>query len=159
MRDVGTTDYRGKDRVQSDPAAVSMTVQSDAHLADINTILREFSAGGLAALADADLAYKDISEFTDLADALNQAKQAELEFMKLPSKVRQIFEHDVAVWLDTAHDPEKRDALVTAGFIKEAVQGGEIAGGAGGTTTAKPSTLEGGAEEPPAAPAAPAAPA
>ena len=62
--------------------------------------------------------FKDVSEFTDLADALNQAKVAEVEFLKLPSKVREIFEHDVAVWLDTAHDQEKRDALVAAGYIK-----------------------------------------
>jgi len=111
-------DYRGKARVQTVNDQPSMTVQSDAHLADVNMIMQTFLREGMESLNEADLMFKDVSEFTDLADALNQAKVAEIEFLKLPSKVREIFNHDVAVWLDTAHDEDKRDALVEAGFIK-----------------------------------------
>ncbi len=117
-RIVGVEDLRGKPRIQTINEQPSMTVQSDAHLADMNNILKQFAADGMSALDEADLHYKDVSEFTDLQDALNQARIAELDFLKLPSKVREIFDHDVAVWLDTAHDQEKRDALVEAGFIK-----------------------------------------
>jgi len=111
-------DSRGKPRVQTVNTDPSMTVQSDAHMADITNILKQFGQGGMEMLDEADLMFKDVSEFTDLQDALNQARVAEVEFLKLPSKVREIFNHDVAVWLDTAHDQDKRDALVEAGFLK-----------------------------------------
>lgn len=118
MRKVGELDSRGKNRVQSINDEDSMTVQSDAHLADIGEILRSYGATGMLDLQETAMEFGDISSFTDLADALSQAKEAEVEFMKLPSKVRGIFDHDVAVWLDTAHDKDKRDALVEAGFLE-----------------------------------------
>lgn len=121
-RNVAAIDSRGKKRVQTVNKDPSKTIQSDAHLADITNILKRFGAEGMEMLDETALTFADISEFTDLADALNQAKVAEIEFLKLPSKVREIFEHDVAVWLDTAHDKDKRDALVQAGFIKENVE-------------------------------------
>lgn len=120
MRKVGKLDSRGKDRLQfqsvnDDP---SMTVQSDSHLADLNVIMLGYMQEGQGLLDQVEGEYLDVSEFTDLADALNQAKLAETEFLKLPPKVRGIFNHDVAEWLDTAHDKEKRQALVEAGFLK-----------------------------------------
>ncbi len=117
-RNVGILDSRGKNRVRTVNDEPSMTVQSDAHLADINVIMGDFAQGGMQALDEAELVFADVSEFTDLQDALNQARIAEVEFMKLPSKVREVFEHDVAVWLDTAHDDDKRAALVEAGFLE-----------------------------------------
>lgn len=117
MRKVGKKDYLGRDRVQTINEDDSMTVQSDAHLADINRIMREFAQDGAAMLDQTALIFADVSEFTDLQDAMNQAKVAEIEFMKLPSKVREVFDHDVAVWLDTAHDPEKRVALEATGLV------------------------------------------
>lgn len=122
--DLGSIDARGRDRVQTINTDPSSTVQSDAHLADITKIVEGFAKTGMDMLDEADLMFKDVSEFTDLGDALRQAETAKVEFMKLPSKVREVFEHDVAVWLDTAHDEDKRDALVNAGFLeKRAVQG------------------------------------
>ncbi len=118
MRKVASIDVRGKPRVQTVNQMPSKTVQSDAHLADITTILRQWAVGGEDSLdVTADM-FRDISEFTDYADAMRHAKVAELEFMRLPSKVREIFHHDVFEWLDTAHDKEKRDALVKAGFLE-----------------------------------------
>ncbi len=118
-REESKVDARGRPRVQTVNEEESMTIQSDAHLADMKNILAQFGAGGMQDLDEAALQFSDVSSFTDLQDAMNQAKAAEIEFMKLPSKVREIFNHDVAVWLDTAHDKEKRDALVAAGFIQK----------------------------------------
>lgn len=113
-------DLRGKPRVQTVNTDPSMTVQSDAHLADISQILKGHGAGSLLeSLDDAELLFADVSEFTDLADALRQAAIAEVQFLKLPSKVREIFGHDVAQWLDTAHDEGKRDELAKAGFLAD----------------------------------------
>lgn len=122
MRIVGTTDYRGKPRVRTKIIGPSLTVQSDMEVADIHNIMRQFEQGGMKLLDEADLAYRDVSEFTDLQDAMNQAKEAEVEFKKLPSKIREIFNHDVAEWLDTAHDADKRQALVDKGYLRPDVE-------------------------------------
>lgn len=113
-------DSRGKERVQTVNDLPSLTVQSERDKADIQKILSQYSQVGiLSSLNDAEAMFMDISEFTDLADALQQSRRAEVEFMQLPSKAREIFNHDVAVWLDSAHDKDKRDALVAGGFIKD----------------------------------------
>ena len=103
---------------QKDSASKSRTIQSQSADADINKILAKFRATGIInSLNEAELQFRDVSEFTDLKDALNQAKEAEAAFMRLPSKVREVFDHDPVVWLDTAHDADKRQALVDMGVI------------------------------------------
>jgi len=101
-------DYRGKPRVQTVNDQPSKTIQSDAHLADIQKILGQFGHTGiLDSLQDADDVYMDVSEFTDFTTMHAQAEEAKARFMELPSKVREVFNHDVFEWLDAAHDPEK----------------------------------------------------
>lgn len=101
---------RLRPRVQSGPYGPSMTVQSDRDMAEVQTILRKFGAEGLLAddLRQAQLQFLDVTHFEDYADVMRTARNAEAEFMKLPSKVREIFNHDAAEWLDAAHDPDKR---------------------------------------------------
>ncbi len=120
MRNVAKLDSRGRKRFQTVNKDPSETVQSDAHLADIHNIMRSYGQQGMEMLDETKLQFRDVTGFSDLADALNQAREAEVEFLKLPSKVREIFDHDVAVWLDTAHDQDKRAALVEQGFLKAA---------------------------------------
>lgn len=96
----------------------SLTIQSDAAEADIQVIMRKFRQTGQLQLRETDALFMDLTEFTDYKDAMDQLRIAERKFMSLPSKVREIFDHDVAEWLDAAHDPEKRDALVAAGFLE-----------------------------------------
>lgn len=118
-------DARGRPRVQTSfEGQESMTVQSDAAQADIHQILNQYTQFGIVQnLNKADALFMDISEFTDYADAMAHAEMAKLEFMKLPSKTREIFNHSVLEWLDTAHDPEKRNALVDAGIIADPEEG------------------------------------
>lgn len=101
---------RRKPRVRTVNDQESMTVQSDRNRADIKEILRRYQAtGGLVDMRQVDLEYRDVGEFEDFADLMLQSKTAELEFMKLPSKVREVFNHDVAEWLDAAHDGFDQD--------------------------------------------------
>lgn len=131
-------DHRGKPRVQTVNDDESMTVQSDGARADINKILREFKEVGILENLNAMQAeFADISDFVDYKDALGNAMQAEADFMTLPSKVREMFNHDVAEFLDTAHDPEKRDALVAAGIIDGPKKVGPEAGLDAGATPAE----------------------
>ncbi len=118
-------DSRGKlrSRFQTVNDDESLTVQSDEQNANVNEILRKFKAVGIVDhLNRGEAMFPDISEFTDFADAMRIAKEAEREFDTLPSKIREIFHHDVAEWLDAAHDQEKRDALVAAGIIEAPVE-------------------------------------
>lgn len=136
MRKVAKLGYRGSKRVQTVNTEPSMTIQSDAHLADIHQIMKSYGqeGKGLESLNDAEGTYADVTEFTDLADAMNQAKAAEQDFMKLPSKYRELFDHKVENWLDAAHDTDKREAIhakmVERGYIKTVSEDSE----AGSTT-------------------------
>lgn len=108
-------DSRGKARVQTVFEDESKTVQSDAHLADIRQILGAFGVQGIDVLEHLQLTeedFFDVDEFDDFADVMRHVTVANEEFMKLPAFIREIFNHDPAVWLDHAHDKEKRDALV-----------------------------------------------
>lgn len=100
-------DSRGKHRLQTffDPdVEPSLTVQSDREQADINSILRKYkSVGIIEHLNNVDAQFLDVSEFTDYSDMMRNLKIAETEFLTLPSKVREVFGHDVAKWLDSAH--------------------------------------------------------
>ena len=147
MKDLDNLDARGRKRVLTWNLDPSETIQSDAHLTDIRNIMARFGQDGEAMLDETALTFADVSEFTDLADALNQAKEAEIEFMKLPPGVRLVFENDVAVWLDTAHDEEKRDALVEAGFIKR-VEVAEAGGEGGAPEEARETSGPAGSETP-----------
>jgi hypothetical protein len=92
------------------------TVQSDSESADINIIMKRFMNTGIVdQLNITEDMFPDVTEVGDFADVMRIAKDAEYEFMKLPSKVREVFKHDVANWLDTAHDPEKRASLLGEG--------------------------------------------
>ncbi len=107
-----TVRENGTKRVQTQNLSESRTIQSDVTRSEIKNILAKYEATGIVDhLRNVDLQFRDISEFSDLADALRQAKEAELEFLRLPSKLREVFNGDVAEWLDAAHDPEKIEAL------------------------------------------------
>jgi hypothetical protein len=118
-----TVDARGRPRVQTVNDLPSLTVQSDADQADIKKILKKWKTVGIVDhLNIQEQTFGDVTGFTDYADVMRTAKLAEEEFMKMPSKAREIFGHDVAAWLDTANDPEKLASLIAEGKIKSEQQ-------------------------------------
>lgn len=133
-------------KVQTVNDGPDMAVQSDIHRADIKHILARYRALGIRDhMAQVDLNYRDVSEFTDYADLMRSVRQAEFDFMQLPSKVREVFDHDVAKWLDAAHDKEKLDAiaprLAQLGIFKageEAPPAPSSPPGGGGSTASGP---------------------
>lgn len=103
---------RRRPRVRTVNNLPSKTVQSDVFNSEIRHVLAKFKEVGiLEHMRNVDLEFRDVSEFTDFADMARQTKVAEGVFMKLPSKVREVFDHDVLNWLDAAHDPEKLEKL------------------------------------------------
>lgn len=106
-------DCRGNPRVQTTDFGDSLTVKSDAHLADIRQILKKYEGTGIVDHLDhVDSVFMDVSEFTDYQDMLQQLDVAEAEFMKLPPQIRSLFDNQVGVWLDAAQDTDKRDAFL-----------------------------------------------
>lgn len=127
----------------------SMTIQSDGPAADIKNILAHYTEVGIVQnLNKAEAMFLDVTQFDDFTDAMRHAKLAEAEFMKLPSKVREVFHHSVEEWLDAAFDPEKRDALVAKGDIKGVDNSSKIvdAGDKGGTGEPDDTAVAGKAE-------------
>lgn len=97
----------GRKRVQTINEGESKTVQSQAHLADIKEVLAKYQQLGIKAhLEQTDLVFRDVTQFEDYNDLRRENAIAEQEFMKLPSKVRELFEHSHEVWLAAAHDPK-----------------------------------------------------
>lgn len=106
------SEVRRRPRVQTVNTEPSRTVQSDVYQSDIRHVLAKFREVGIVEhLGEVDLTFRDVTEFEDFADVMRQAKEAEKVFMKLPPQVRAVFDHDVARWLDCAHDPEKLKEL------------------------------------------------
>lgn len=90
----------------------SKTVQDDVFRSEIRHVMAKYRQVGIVEhMREVDLQFRDVTEFEDFADLTRQATAARQVFMQLPSKVREVFGHDVAVWLDCAHDPEKLEAL------------------------------------------------
>lgn len=88
------------------------TVQSEVYKADIRHILTKYEEVGIVDhLKGVDLAFRDVTEFTDMADAMQQLREAERTFMKLSAPLREVFDNDAARWLDVAHDAEKLEEL------------------------------------------------
>lgn len=103
---------RFRPRVRTVNDLPSKTVQSDVMRTDIKHVLAKYrQLGILEHMRNVDLVFRDVSEFQDFADMMLQAKEAEKVFMSLPSKLRRVFNNDVAKWLDAAHDPDKLEAL------------------------------------------------
>lgn len=112
MKEASWSDVRRRARVQTVNTEPSKTVQSDAARSEIRHILAKYRQVGIIDhMRSVDLQFRDVSEFTDFADMARQTKVAEGVFMQLPSKVREVFGHDVLNWLDAAHDPAKLDVL------------------------------------------------
>jgi len=106
------SEVRRKPRVQTVNTLPSKTVQTDVFRSEIRHVLAKYKQVGIIEhLRSVDLQFRDVSEFSDFADLMFQSKEAEKVFLQLPSKVREVFDHDVAKWLDAAHDPSKVEAV------------------------------------------------
>lgn len=113
-------DFRGRPRkkYQTQNTKPSLTVQSDGPRADIKKLVARYKKTGIVDhLNRAQLQYLDVTNFNDFQDVMETVATAKSMFMELPPQIREFFNNDPAQWLDAAHDPEKRTALVEAGYI------------------------------------------
>ncbi len=145
-RVVGTKNFFGLPRTQTEHPEPSETVVSDGDLADINKIMARFHHEGTGILDLADAQFRDVSEIGDYHDVKLELAKGNEYFMSLPSKVREIFGHSVEVFLDTAHDDDKRAKLVEAGFIEDVAVVAAAAAAPAASEKAEAGATEGASE-------------
>lgn len=97
----------------------SLTHQSFAEDADINTLVRRFgiSDGAIPpAVADPRF-YGDFSDVGDFRSALDLTRDAVERFQSLPAKLRDRFAHDpVRLW-EFVNDPDNVEEAITLGLL------------------------------------------
>jgi len=89
----------------------SLAVQSQKDEADINTIVRNFGVTGRVPVAARLPEYGDFSGLSDYREAIEAVRQAEAEFLKVPSAIRAEFNHDPAAFADFCINPDNLPKL------------------------------------------------
>lgn len=95
----------------------SLTIQSAADDADINTIVRRF---GLTGELPGDLKMPQSGDFTGVGDfhsAMNLVREAHEEFLRVPAEVRAKFHNDPQEFMDFLGDPDNRAAADKMGLL------------------------------------------
>lgn len=95
----------------------SMTNQSDAIDADINTIVKRFGLTGQLPPPRDPGQFGDFTEVTDFHSALNAVRSAGLAFMELPADIRESFNNDPARLLEALQLPSERARLEKLGVV------------------------------------------
>lgn len=96
----------------------SLTHQSFAEEADINTIVRRF---GLTGELPSDVRMPmngDFSDVPDLRAALHILMEARDSFMSMPADVRARFNNDPARLMDFCSNPDNKDEAIKLGFVE-----------------------------------------
>lgn len=95
----------------------SLTVQSDAIDADINTIVRRFGITGELPTELPFVTNVDLSEAPDTyMGAIAILDQARDQFMKMPADVRSRFQNDPGLFMDFVSNPANLDEMRKLGL-------------------------------------------
>lgn len=86
---------------------------------DINNIIKKFNqTGQVHHLAEALPFYGDVTEIKDLRSALEVARQAEENFMQMPSSIREKFNNDPGQLIDFLNDGRNYKQALELGLIE-----------------------------------------
>jgi phage internal scaffolding protein len=94
----------------------SLTVQSDATDADINTIVKRFGITGQLPTNVRAPMYGDFTEVFDFRSAQDAIIAARESFMEMPADVRSRFANDPALFGDFCSDPKNLDEMRKLGL-------------------------------------------
>lgn len=109
-----------------DPSSRSMTHQSFAKDADINTIMKRYAVSGvLVDPLNVDSGrmprFGDFSDIPDYARLVARVQQAQSDFMTLSADVRARFDNDVQKCLDFISDPSNVKEAVRLKLLPQAI--------------------------------------
>lgn len=107
-------------RVTAPEGGPLLTKQSMAAATDVNAIVARHIAHGLPLPngSDRQFNYGDFSSFEDLHTSMNRVKAAEVDFMALPSAVRDHCNNDPREFLRLVFDPARRGELEKLGLVE-----------------------------------------
>lgn len=99
----------------------SLTVQSDAIDADINTIVRRFGITGQMPESIVMPSFQDFGDNVfDFRSAVETLAMAEDAFMQIPAEVRAKFANDPHEFMKFCFDPKNADEMLKLGLRVEA---------------------------------------
>lgn len=100
----------------------SKTRQSMAHEQNITQMLRRHIVQGNPLRGQTTQPkYGDFANGLDFHQALTRVREAEVEFLRLPSQLRSHCRNDVGNFLDLVSNPDRREELKKLGMIPEHV--------------------------------------
>jgi phage internal scaffolding protein len=100
-----------------DTEGESLTQQHFQEESEINNIIRSHDRNGVIEhIHKGNAIYADFSNITDLSDALHQIKEAQDEFLNVPSEIREKFQNDAGQFFKFASNPDNLDELITMGL-------------------------------------------
>lgn len=114
-----TERQNGTRRVQSVPVGVSKTEQAHRSTVNINKIVAKARKGVPVRINKGTGLYGDFSSGMDYQSAMEAIADAQLDFMSLPSNVRERFSNDVGKLLDFISDPGNEDEARELGLLPE----------------------------------------
>ena len=110
--------YRPHSPVTFDSGPIVVTKQSHKAECDINTILSQYKKTGIINHINTNQPmYTDLPSDIDYQTSLSILQQSQQTFDSLPSKVREYFENNPALFLAAFHDPSQADYLREWGFL------------------------------------------
>lgn len=101
---------------------VTRVKQSFVAECDINNILKQYSTTGQLKHISAKAAtgvYQDLPDEIDFQTSMNIVKQGEMAFATLPSKTRDRFNNDPALFLQFMADPANQDEAIKLGLATD----------------------------------------
>ncbi|AXH76602.1 MAG: internal scaffolding protein [Microviridae sp.] len=98
----------------------SLTVQSQKEEADINNIVAAFGVTGQLPQGVRVPTYGDFDAVDDYRTAIEMVREAEANFLKLPSDLRARLDHDPARFVDFASDPSNLEEMRKLGLAPPA---------------------------------------
>ena len=107
----------GTRRVQIRVTGESKVEQSHKKACDINTIMAKANKTGLFPRRTDRPRYGDFVGTKDFHEALNRVRNAQEEFLLLPSDIRARFENDPGQLVEFLSDPENRSEAEDLGLV------------------------------------------
>lgn len=113
--------FNEKRRVHPQISGESLTQQSMAADADINTIIARNARGGSRVTSKVQALFGDFSSL-DFLEAQNRIIDAKRAFGLLPSKIRNRFHNSEYQLIRFLEDPENREEAIMLGLIEKPVE-------------------------------------
>jgi phage internal scaffolding protein len=98
----------------------SLTQQHFKEECDVVNIIKRHDRNGIIEHVQRGQArYGDFSEVSDYREALDLVKNAQEEFMSIPSDIRKQFDNNPGKFYEFVSNPDNKDELIKMGFIEE----------------------------------------